>query len=231
MPESQNPLEHITDLINTKCSVKQQTYRNLQEVFVLLKSVASELIRNIQDHARSTDKDVTLDLYHESDNEFHVKIAGDMLVFLLHSNIVVQPESHGFNATEYVKENPMRKYLGQINVYNFMADSFKYNRVKDPGYLIARLFVNYENHFLVEGDGQLNFMFEKVSAAPITPTDANIFLQLAIAQAMDNDLITPPFPSIRQITLDQKMERSANMGMGSKIGFQMNYRKNEENEM
>lgn len=228
MSASQNPLHHITELIDTKCTIKQQTYRNLIEVFGQLKEGAAELIRQIREHAHSTDRDITLDLITESDNEFHMKVAGDMLVFLLHSNMVILPGSHGFNTSPYVTENPMRKYLGQINVYNFMADSFKYNRGNDPGYLIARLFINHEKHFLVEGDGQLNFMFEPVSDHPISAADISIFLQLAISQAMDNDLVTPPFPKIRKITLNQKMERSANMGMGAKIGFQMSYGKDEE---
>jgi hypothetical protein len=180
------------------------------------------------EHARHTDRDITLEISIENENEFHLKVAGDMLVFLLHSNIVILPENHGYNTSPHVKENPMRKYLGQINVYNFMADSFKYNRLNDPGYLIARLFINHDQHFLVEGDGQMNFLFEPVSPNPVTHADISIFLQLAISQAMDNDLVSPPFPSIRQITLNQKMERSANMGMGAKIGFQMSHNKDQE---
>lgn len=228
MSDSQNPLEHITELIDTKCSVKQQTYRNLQELFAEMKTEAARLIKEIQDQARKMDKDITLDIYHETDNEFHLKIAGDMLVFLLHSNIVVQPDNHGYNTSEYVVENSSRKYLGQINVYNFMADSFKFNRINDPGYLIARLFINSEKHFLVEGDGQLNFLFQPVSPAPVSASDISIFLQLAISQALENDLMTPPFPKIRQITLKQKMERTSSMGMGSKIGFQMSLTNNQE---
>ena len=221
MSDSQNPLHHITDLIDSKCSIKQLTYRNLQELFVQMKDEAKRLIADILDHAKKTDRDITLEVINVSENEFHLKIAGDMLVFLLHSNIVVQPDSHGFNTTPYVMENTMRKYLGQINVYNFMADSFKFNRINDPGYLIARMFINSEKHFIVEGDGQLNFMFEPISKAPVSSPDISIFLQLAISQAMDNDLVTPPFPDIRRITLQQKLLRSAMMGMGYKIGFQM----------
>ncbi len=228
MPESQNPLHHITELIDTKCSVKQQTYRNLQELFTEMREAARGLITQILEHARNTDRDITLELSVENENEFHLKVAGDMLVFLLHSNIVILPDKHGYNTSKHVLANPMRKYLGQINVYNFMADSFKYKRGNDPGYLIARLFINHDRHFLVEGDGQMNFLFEPVSPNPVTQADISIFLQLAISQAMDNDLVTPPFPTIRQITLNQKMERSANMGMGAKIGFQMSWSKDQE---
>jgi len=33
-----------------------------------------------------------------------------------------------------------------ISIYNFLSDSFKFNRVNDIGYLIARVFTNKENH-------------------------------------------------------------------------------------
>jgi hypothetical protein len=228
MSNSINPLHHIADLIESKCAVKQQAFRNLEHLFDHMRGEARKLIEEILDHAKNTDKDITLEIANVSNNEFHLKIAGDLLVFILHSNIVTTPDKHGFSTSPYVMENSMRKYLGQINVYNFMSDSFKYNRGNDPGYLIARLFINFENHFFVEGDGQMNFMFEPVSEAPITSADVSIFLQLAISQALDSDLVTPPFPSIRQITLNQKMERSANMGMGTKIGFQMSFNNTQE---
>lgn len=223
MSQPQNPIEYIARQVETKSAVKQQTYRNLKEVFGKLHDEARKVVDEVRDDVTGQDRDVTMEVTSISDNEFQLKIAGDLLVFLMHTNIVTQAPEHGFNKTPYVQENPMRKYLGQINVYNFMSDSLKYNRLNDPGYLIARLFINVEKHFLVEGDGQLSFMFEHVSGQPISDTDISIFIQLAITQSIDNDLVTPPFPTIRQISLIQKMERAVNMGMGNKIGFQMSY--------
>jgi hypothetical protein len=78
----------------------------------------------------------------------------------------------------------------------------------------------------VEGERQLNFMFENVSSNPITNTDLNIIIQLAISQSIDNDLITSSFPSIRVISLIEKIENTQAMGSGYKIGFQMSYQQN-----
>ncbi len=152
-----------------------------------------------------------------------MKIAGDLLVFLLHTNIVTLDPEHGVNKSPYVMESPERRYLGQINVYNFMADSFKYNRLNDPGYLLARLFVNCENHFLVEGDGQLGYMFNDISQHTLEEADISIFIQLLIVRAIDSDLVSPPFPTLRSITLNQKLGMTSALGMGQKIGFQMSY--------
>ena len=53
---------------------------------------------------------------------------------------------------KYVKEDKMRSFCGVIHVYNFLNDSFKYNRLNDVGNLVARIFVNKDKHFFVEGE-------------------------------------------------------------------------------
>lgn len=226
MPSNQNPIEHIAQLIESKSAVKQQTYRNLCKNFKLLEKEARKVVKQINEKIVSKDKDISLSVTKINEQEFHVQIAGDLLVFLMHTNIIVLDDAHGFTKSEYVEENEARKFLGQINIYNFMADSFKFNRLKDPGYLIARLFINAEEHFLVEGEKQLSFMFDKVSPNPISETDLSIITQLTISQSIDNDLITSPFPSIRVISLHQKIEKTQALGGGYKIGFQMSYQQN-----
>ncbi len=223
MTSQQNPIEHIAKIIQTKSAVKQQTYRNLCKNFKQLEKEARSVIEQVSQNIDNKDKDISLSVTKINDREFHVKIAGDLLVFFMHTNIVVLDEKHGYLQSELVAGNLELKYLGQINIYNFMSDSLKYNRLNDPGYLIARLFVNGENHFLVEGERQLNFMFENVSQNPITKTDLNIITQLAISQCVDNDLVTSPFPKIRVISLNQKIEKMQALGGGHKIGFQMGY--------
>ena len=46
-----------------------------------------------------------------------------------------------------------------INIYNFLADSFKYNRLNDVGYLVGRVFLNKDLHYFVEGKRQLGFLY------------------------------------------------------------------------
>lgn len=226
---SQDPIAHISELLLTKSGVKQVTYRNICQVFKLLKKEAIKLIETINAQTDTKDEDITLSVNEISDQEFHVKVAGDLLVFFLHTNIITLSEDYAFNKSSYVQGNAARKYLGQINVYNFMADSLKYNRLNDPGYLLARLMVNFENRFIVEGDRQINFMFESVSEKPLEKTDLSILIQLIITQAINNDLVVPPFQKIRNISLQQKLLQSELMGAGNKkIGFQMSSQQDVE---
>ena len=225
MSGQQNPIKDIAEVLQTKSAIKQQSSRNLCANFKQLEKESRKIISLIKANIANKDEDITLKVTKINHQEFHVHIAGELLVFLMHTNtnIIVLDDAHAYAQSEYVKEDRNRRYLGQINIYNYMADSFKYNRLNDPGYLIARLFINADNQFLVEGERQLNFMFEKVSVKPITNTDLNIISLLVISQSLDNDLVTSPFPSIRVISVHQKNEKSQDLGGGHKIGFQMSY--------
>jgi len=46
---------------------------------------------------------------------------------------------------------------------------------------------------------------------------------LLIVTAVENDLVTPPFPDLRMITLNEKVGLSSSLGMGQKIGFRMSH--------
>ncbi len=225
---AQDPSEHIAELLTSKSGAKQVTYRNICKTFKALRKEASKVIENINAKTNDKDEDIVLSVEEISDHEFHIKVAGDLLVFFLHTNIITLSGDYSYNKSDYVLENPLRKYLGQINVYNFMSDSLKYNRVNDPGYLVSRLMVNFENRFIVEGDGQINFMFESVSTKELEPTDLNVLIQLIITQAVENDLVAPPFQKIRGLTLQQKIAKTEVLGAGNKIGFQMSSQQEAE---
>ena len=83
-----------------------------------------------------------------NDMEFHIRFSGDLLVFVMHSNIVTFPDDYGPMPSKYVEEDFRRRFFGHIMAYNFMADSIKYQRLNDPGYLVGRLLVNIEQPLL-----------------------------------------------------------------------------------
>ena len=221
-----DPVQNIVNHLCSKSSIKQRTYKHLTEAFTGVMAQCRHLVKEINKQIKSADENVTVNCKKISDREFHVKVAGDLLVFVLHTNIVTLDDKHAIINSPYVQEDVNRRYFGQIMIYNFMADSVKYNRLQDPGYLIGRILLNYENHFFIEGEGQLNFLFREISAQPLSSTDIDIVVKLAITEAAQNDLVTPPFHEIRFITLDDKINSSQSLGAGQKIGFKMSYQNN-----
>ena len=157
-----------------------------------------------------------------SEHEFDVKLAGDMLIFVMNSNIVTLEESHEVMNEDYIREREVNRYFGQIMVYNFMAESLRYNRDNDPGYLLARLMVNHENRFFIEGEKDLQ-PYNKVSENPLSEEDLKKFVKIVLKMAIENDLVAPPFTEVKSITLSQKRDHTIEMGGAHKIGFRMSY--------
>jgi hypothetical protein len=218
-----DPIEYIKMMLESKSTAKQTTFKHLGEAFDLLCSDSRRIISELTSSAHPADNDVTLYFKIISNHEFHVKLAGDLLIFVMHTNIITFDDEHEVMKDDYIKSNPVNRYFGQINIYNFMYDSLRYNRGNDPGYLIGRLMINHEDRFFMEGEKQFTGLYGKISPEPIDdPTLQNI-VKLSLQIAIKNDLMAPPYSKVRSITLNQKNEHTVELGGGQKIGFQMSY--------
>jgi hypothetical protein len=223
MTDQQDPLDQIQQLLESKSSAKQVTYKNLLSSFDLLAKESKRIITELRKRVNPGDQDVTVDYKLVNEHEFQVKLAGDLLVFVLHTNVVTFADEHPLMNSDYIKEKEINRYFGQIMIYNFMSDSIKYNRMNDPGYLLARILINHESRFLVEGEGQLGFLYNTISQVPISELDLTSIVKLSLKIAIENDLMAPPFPDVRFITVYQKNEKTQELGAGQKIGFKMSY--------
>ena len=223
MEMEQDPLERIQRMLENKSTAKQITYKNLIGSFESLAKESKRVAGELKKKVKPSDQDVTVDFKRINDHEFQMKLAGDLLIFVLHTNIVTFGEDHDVMKDPYIKENEINRYFGQIMIYNFMSDSIKFNRVNDPGYLLARLLINHDGRYIVEGEGKLGLVFSQISPAAITEHDLNILVKLALTLAIENDLMAPPYPQVKFITLYQKLEKTQELGAGQKIGFRMSY--------
>jgi hypothetical protein len=210
---------HILRLLEDKASVKQAIWRTTTSVFNRFKSELSNIGEQMQNDLK--DKDVEISYSDTSDFEARLKFSGDVLVISMHSNVFSFAPEHQVNTLEYVKEAPLRKYCGIIHLHNFLADSLKYNRGGDIGYLIGRIFINKDEHFFVDGQSQLGFLFNSFGKGKLKDDQIRKILELAIIYCMDFDLLTPPFEAVRQITLQEKQYMGSNSGYptGKHMGY------------
>ncbi len=219
----EDPLNRIQQLLEYKSTAKQVTYKRLIQAFEALAKESKRVISELKKRAKPGDADVTLDFKRVNEHEFQVKVAGDMVIFVLHTNIVTFEDSHDVMKDAYIQSAEINRYFGQIMIYNFMSDSLQFHRVNDPGYLLARLLINHEGRYIIEGEGKLGVVFSHISESPITETDLNILVKLALTLAIENDLTAPPYNQVKFITLYQKIEKTLELGAGQKIGFRMSY--------
>ncbi len=221
MDFEKDALQYILQQLKDKASIKQLVYRNLQQVFSTMKNEGKRLIGELAEKLKEIDDSILVEFQETGDFEFSIKFGGDTLVIHMQSNVITFKDDFPVMQSPYITSEPGRKYFGQITIYNFLSDSIKYNRLGDPGYLVARLLLNKENHFFVEGTGQLNFLFQDLENNLITDDWLRLILEKSMAEAMDKDLIGPNYPDIKSITLKQKQHENLFTVRGMKIGFQM----------
>ncbi|WP_246008952.1 hypothetical protein [Hymenobacter metallilatus] len=217
-PSPEDRLDLISDGLKQKSSAKQAIYRNTLATFDMLRKVSQELVVELSRRITPVDSTVIIEYRPINDMEFHIRFSGDLLVFVLHSNIVTFPDDYGPMATRYVEADFRRRFFGHIMAYNFMADSIKYQRMNDPGYLVGRLLINIDQHYFLEGVQQLELPDNDMSDNPVTEDSLKLFVESAMIAAVNNDLIAPPLSDIQKISVKQKLENQQ-VSRGSKVGF------------
>lgn len=211
-------MPEIVQALKNKAVVKQAIYRNTLEIFGHMKDIASKIATGLSGVFKDVDKNVIIEYKEVNDFEFHLKFSGDLLIFTMHSNVLRMPPEHIVHKSPYVAEAPVRGYFGEIMVYNFMADSLKYNRLNDPGFLMARMLMNVDGHFIIEGVRQLAFLFPDIAQNKITGPILGTFIERSILLAIEQDLVAPNFQKIQVIPLGQKIANQM-VHSGNKVGF------------
>ena len=211
----------LHELVREKCSLKQDVYEQTQMAFRILKGELNEVIQGLSSAICESDQRINLHFNEQGDFESVVTIGGDAIVFHMHSNVFTFPQTHMIHKNPYVKGDPNGAYFGVINIYNFLSDSFKYRRVNDLGYMIARIFVNQHGHFFIEGKGRLNFDFNDLSVQKVEAEAFKRVVLTALKYVMEFDLFTPPYQAVKEVSLMEVLELNNNMKMktAKRLGF------------
>ncbi|MBN8701655.1 MAG: hypothetical protein J0M08_01190 [Bacteroidetes bacterium] len=215
------PKELIIKTLSEKSVTKQDVYKQTLETFKMLKSACKELSEDLKGATAKIDKRLIVDYKDKSEFEFELRVAGDVLMFYMHTNVFEFDKSHPVWKTSYVKKNEFNSYCGQIYIYNFLSDSFKYNRSRDVGYLIARLFINKDAHYFVEGKRQLGFLYNNFANAVVDKEHLKNIVESAVLYCLDFDLFVPPFENVKEVSVMEMQEASNSMQIttGKRLGF------------
>jgi len=213
--------EQIFELLQHKSGLKQSIYRNTLARFEQLKDILQQIEKDLDGRMSVANPNVEVRFNDRSLFECELKFSGDMLVFNMHSNVFSFDHKHFVHQTPYVQVDPNRSFCGKIDIYNFLSDSYKYNRLNDVGHLIGRIFINHENHFFVEGKKQLGFLFGDFANQELGEEQLCAIVETSMLYALDFDLVTPPFEIVHEVTLAQKLFENGNAGIttGKKLGF------------
>jgi len=213
--------EEIVKALEIKAGTKQFIFRKTIETFNIFKQQIISVASEVGEEMRKIDKNISVSAQDNGAFEAELKFSGDTLMFMMHSNVFNFPPDSEVHKSKYVKEDPMRAYCGMILIYDFLSDSIKYGRMNDIGYLIARIFVNKEGHFFVQGKRQFSFMYNDFTEFEINPEIIRLIVQTSVLHTIDFDLFVPPFDEVKEVSLMQKIMESGSAALktGKRLGF------------
>ena len=211
--------EAIVDLLINKAALKQDIADYSEKVLTDFARIIRKELKALR--LKVDDERIRLKLESKGKHELILYIGSDVIVFQLHRNVFRMPDEHSLWDTKYLEENGANGYFGIINIYNFLAESFEQNRLNDAGYLIGRMFVNHNEHFMVEGKGQLGFLFNDLPNNHLDDKMICQIVQTSITYSIEFDLITPPYDLVQEISVleIQAISSQLRSATGKRLGF------------
>ncbi len=201
--------------------MKQDVFKNTISVFEMINEICRETADDLKSELDVLDSRVKLEFNELNQHATQLKIAGDMIELFMHTNVFEFEKSHPMFKTGYVKQNEFNSYCGVINIYNFLADSFKYNRTNDVGYLIARVFVNRDMRFFIEAKSPLGLKYNTFSNEAVTKEQLKEMIYDLIIFVISFDLYIPPFDAVKEVTINEIQEKTSSVSLrtGKRLGY------------
>ena len=214
----------LSDIID-KSSLKQRVFDNTFAVFGELKDALLEMASEIDDALDGKlDRRVRIEYRDRGKFEAQLQIASDLLIVRMHTDVFNFDSNHIIWQNEYVQSERDNAYCGVIDIYNFLSDSFKFNRNADEGYLIGRIFINRERMFFVEGKRQSSMRAMNFGKEEIDREGLIRILETAIHYAINFDLLTPPYEQSQRVTVEQFNTKfdSSTFVTGKRLNYEFN---------
>jgi hypothetical protein len=220
----------LFDAVVAKASLKQEVYSKTIDAFNNFKSEVSQLVQKFHEIVKQGKWTIPFEFKDRGPFEFELKFGGDVLIFFMHTNIFEFSRDHEVMRTSYIKEDKFRSYCGIIHVFNFLADSFKYNRTNDLGYLIGRIFINRENHYFIEGKREIGLLYNNFPTSVLTKDAINEIVRSSILYTLNFDLLTPAYENMKEVTVLDMNTTLENIQLrtGKRLGFKFQADKFEE---
>ncbi len=215
------PQQLIIEELKTKAVIKHKVFMQMLNIFEKFKDNLQQTAEEIEKGMKDI-KDIDVKCHDRGEFETEIQFAGDLLIFQMHTNVFTFDKSHSMWKTSYLSEDSLRSYCGLINVYNFLRDSFKFNRDNDSGYLVARIFINHEMHYFVEGKRQLGFLYNNFENAVLDDAVMKNIIESTILYSLDFDLLIPPYDQMKEVTVQKIKEYNAitKFRTGKRLGYE-----------
>ncbi|MBZ0206879.1 MAG: hypothetical protein K8H89_11180 [Flavobacteriales bacterium] len=219
--KERDPKLMILDLMAEKAGMKQDVHARTKETFAMLKEELKALAEQLGTAIAARDPRLKVEYSEQGDLSAQVVAAGDTVIFTMHTNVFRLDQSNNLWRTSYLEADELRGYFGVVNVYNFLSDSFRFDREHDLGYLVARIFLNKDGHFFVQGRKQLGFLYNDLADAVLDRPAIQKVICSVILYVLNFDLLVPPYDQVNQVTVEEMKQLNMNsmISTGKRLGF------------
>lgn len=225
MDDHQQVRDRIKSALIHKGNLLQRVHDNTFNTLGELKEVLNELSNELNDELEEQlDKRVRIEYRDRGKFECQLQVAGDLLIFIMHTDVFEFNRENDIWGNEYVAKSPDNAFCGVINIYNFLSDSFKYNRNTDEGYLIGRIFINHEMQYCVEGKRQLSVRHDTFGSHIIDREALLSIVSTAVEYSLGFNLLVPPYDAVKCVSVEQmntKFEQTK-IQVGKRLGYRFN---------
>ena len=211
--------ESLMEAYVIKSNVKQKVFENTKQTFVILKKVLKDLEHNYTNLIKDKVPPTLFPVFKDKGAfEAEFVIGGDLLVFSMHSNVFEFDDKHPVWNIPYIKEDTLRAYC------------------------VARIFINKDNHFFVEGKRQSDEVVKDFAIDTISPGILRQIIETAIEYSIEFDLLVAlmrragrvvPRESllayagrenvtVGERTVDVHVSKHSKMVTGKRLGFSFN---------
>jgi hypothetical protein len=89
--------------------------------------------------------------------------------------------------------------------------------------------MNHERHFMIEGKGQLGYLFRDAQNMVLSNDAIKLVVQMSFVFAIEFDLLIPPYEIVADLTVGEIQLISNNLQIqtGKRLGFKM---KSDDND-
>lgn len=211
----------IVALLQAKSALRADVARITKGAMVTLQQTLESMI---EEYNKMLSDDVNIWLKHRSQLILQLAVDEDTLIFSQHTNVFQFDRDHEVWTTPYIAEDPTRSFVGVINIFNFLTDSFKYDRDEDLGYLVARVFINKEGSFFVEGKRQRGMGYKNFGERKINSENWRKIVETALKYCVEFNLLVPPYDTVKMTDLAHMNAEilTSKTKTGKRLGFQFN---------
>jgi hypothetical protein len=219
----------IDKLVNEKVPVTGLVQKNCAAWFDVFKIEAQKLVQHLYNTVEDKSLQPLFAYDERGSRQCSVRVGEDLIVFHVRSNTFRFDDAHFLNKTSYVKANPLNGFCGIINVYNFLNESMLKSKENDVGFLLARVFINREHHFYVEGKKQIGLLYNDFTNEVIDASKIETIIKSILIFSLEHDLFVAPFEAVQSITVNELQNNifSTSLASSKRLGYRLSKDENK----